>query len=105
MRRLICAAVLFLACSESFAQVQTNPTWWAKLQYLLQHGVSPTAGSTASTKVGKNVDVSNECGPQSETFIALNPLQPTTLSAGSNDISQLPFSGLSMWGIFRPGWF
>jgi hypothetical protein len=93
MRRLICAAVLFLACSEGFAQVQTNPTWWAKLQYLLQHGISPTAGSTASTKVGENVDVSNECGPQSETFITLNPLQPTTLSAGSNDISQLRMRG------------
>jgi hypothetical protein len=39
------------------------------------------------------VDVSNECGPQSETYIAINPNQPKQLAAGSNEIFRLPMRG------------
>src|SRR5260370_31570233 len=44
---------------------------------------------TASTIFG-NVDVSNECGPQSETYITVNPNSPRKLAGGSNEIFRLP---------------
>jgi hypothetical protein len=50
------------------------------------------------------VDVSNECGPQSETYITIDPTNPTRLAAGSNEIFRLPMRGYfstdggSTWG-------
>lgn len=70
-----------------------NPTWWAKYQYLVKNGASAGGGGTSSLQVGSNVDVSNECGPQSETFITLNPARPKTLAAGSNEIFRDPMRG------------
>jgi hypothetical protein len=81
-----------------------NPTWWAKYQTLLANGPSGPAGPSLSLAIGPNVDVSNECGPQSETYITLNPLLPTTLAGGSNEIFRLPMRGYfstdggSTWG-------
>ncbi len=78
-------------------QAQTNnpkhPTWWAKYQYLAANGATKSGAQTSAVTVGKNVDASNECGPQSETYITLNPSQPSTLSAGSNEIFRLPMRG------------
>jgi len=89
---LIAAFLLALA-----AAAQTNspkhPTWWAKYQYLAAHGFDKGGSSTRSTITGKNVDASNECGPQSETFITLNSSQTSTLAAGSNEIFRLPMRG------------
>ena len=70
-----------------------NPTWWDKYQYIKNNGPMGTAGTTTSVSVGTNVDVSNECGPQSETFITINPVQPRILAAGSNEIFRLPMRG------------
>lgn len=70
-----------------------NPTWWDKYQYILNNGPDSSTNATASINYGTNVDVSNECGPQSETFITLNPMQPSTLAAGSNEIFRLPMRG------------
>jgi hypothetical protein len=67
-----------------------NPTWWDKYQYLTANGPMTGAGPTASSLVGGNVDVSDECGPQSETFIALNGAARNQLGAGSNEIFRLP---------------
>jgi len=39
------------------------------------------------------VDASDECGPQSESYIAINSLQPSVLAAGSNEIFRLPMRG------------
>src|SRR5207244_10191530 len=50
-------------------------------------------GPTSSVSVTGNVDVSNECGPQSETFITINSNQPNILAAGSNEIFRLPMRG------------
>src|SRR5205823_6324755 len=50
-------------------------------------------GSTSSVAFGTNVDVSNECGPQSETYITLNTKSPKNLAAGSNEIFRLPMRG------------
>ena len=70
-----------------------NPTWWDKYLYLAQNGPMNGNGSRGSTLFAMNVDVSNECGPQSETYITLNPKSPSTLTAGSNEIFRLPMRG------------
>jgi len=99
-----------VALSASFgvpAIAQTDnpnrPTWWAKYEYLAANGADACTGQTAIT-VGPNVDVSNECGPQSETFITINPARPKILAGGSNEIFRLPMRGYfssdggSSWG-------
>ena len=94
--RLVAVAVLSLCASASTAIGQTNspdkPTWWDKYQYLATNGPDACTGQPA-IKVGPNVNVSNECGPQSETYIAINPMQPKVLAGGSNEIFRLPMRG------------
>jgi hypothetical protein len=81
----------------------SKPTWWAKYEYLTAHGADNCTGSPA-VQVGPNVDVSNECGPQSETYVTINPARPAMLAAGSNEIFRLPMRGYfstdggSSWG-------
>jgi len=84
-----------LPSSSQTTNNQNNPTWWSKFQYLLNHPAANNQGQTSSVAVGSNVDASNECGPQSETFITLNPAHPSTLAAGSNDIFRMPMRGYS----------
>ena len=103
---LIAGGVL-LATSAAPAFAQTNradrPTWWDKYQYLAANGPDACTGQR-SIKVGANVDVSNECGPQSETFVTVNPVRPKSLAAGSNEVFRLPMRGYfsgdggSTWG-------
>src|SRR5207302_10065972 len=75
-----------------------------KYTYLAKNGPLGEGGSTSSISFGTNVDVSNECGPQSETFITLNSRAPKMLAAGSNEIFRLPMRGYfssnggSSWG-------
>src|SRR6266481_5379098 len=82
-----------------------NPTWWDKYDYLFHNGPDPATGPTSAVSSGKsNVDASNECGPQSETNIALSTVNPKILAAGSNEIFRLPMRGYystnggSSWG-------
>jgi hypothetical protein len=92
---IVVASALFVAlAAPAFAQTNNpnRPTWWDKYQYLAAHGADTCTGQPGF-KVGPNVDVSNECGPQSETYITLNPLQPGMLAAGSNEIFRLPMRG------------
>jgi hypothetical protein len=70
-----------------------NPTWWDKYDYIAHNGAVDSAGKTSSAVFGSNVDVSNECGPQSETFITLNTARPKMLAGGSNEIFRLPMRG------------
>jgi hypothetical protein len=91
-------AFCFVVASVVSAAAQTNnpnkPTWWSKYQQLSSKAASTTNGASAgSLSAGSNVDVSNECGPQSETYIAINPKHPKTLAAGSNEIFRLPMRG------------
>jgi hypothetical protein len=100
------AGALMLALAIP-AAAQTNssdkPTWWAKYQHLAANGPDTCTGG-AGIAVGPNVDVSNECGPQSETFIAIDPSRPKTLAAGSNEIFRAGMRGYfstdggSTWG-------
>src|SRR5438477_11603877 len=81
-----------------------NPTWWDKYTYLAKKGPLGEGGSISSISFGSNVDLSNECGPQSETYITLNSRAPKMLAAGSNEIFRLPMRGYfsgnagSSWG-------
>lgn len=77
----------------SAASSAHDPTWWDKYTYLAKNGALAEGGTTSSVIFGSNVDVSNECGPQSETFITLNTRNPKMLAAGSNEIFRLPMRG------------
>src|SRR5260370_39737583 len=89
------AATCLVFSSRSLAQnnTTTNPSWWATYQYLSQNAASPGGAPSSSLTVGGNVDVSNECGPQSETYITLNPASLKSLAAGSNEIFREPMRG------------
>src|ERR1035437_9600126 len=86
---LMCLSAAFL-----FAQTNTSdkPTWWTKYQELL-HGAFDKQASAGTSPTAANVDVSNECGPQSETYNTVNPSDPASLAAGSNEIFRLPMRG------------
>lgn len=83
------------ATSSSSSSSYSEPTWWAKYQTVSAPGFTAphTPSASASVKVGPNIDVSNELGPQSETSIAINPSNPSQLVGGSNEIFRLPMRG------------
>jgi hypothetical protein len=96
MRKLslfLFAVVVLVPSLFAQSNTQNNPTWWDKYQYIQNNG--PDAGGATSTSVafGSNVDVSNECGPQSETYVTLNTSNPKQLGGGSNEIFRLPMRG------------
>lgn len=78
-----------LASTQSLRS-PNEPTWWDKYLYLAKNGPMSGGAPTTSTSFDGNVDVSNECGPQSETYITLNPNGPRMLTGGSNEIFRLP---------------
>src|SRR4030095_5990312 len=95
IRRFASFLVLSLLLPLSLAAKDPkDPTWWDKYQFLLKNGADPSpAAPVSALAAGNNVDVSNECGPQSETFITIDPTNPTTLAAGSNEIFRDPMRG------------
>src|SRR5207248_5965378 len=93
MRLLTLLAVTCLAYPVFAASDSHNPTWWDKYMFLANNPPDPLAAAAAATSAGGNVDVSNECGPQSETFIAINSSRPRQLAAGSNEIFRDPMRG------------
>lgn len=93
MRRLSLAVLAVAFCLPVAAQNTKNPTWWDKYQYILNNGPDVSSGATTSVTDGTDVDVSNECGPQSETYITINTANPRNLAGGSNEIFRLPMRG------------
>src|SRR5262245_7556956 len=82
------------AKSDSSSSRYTQPRWWAKYQVVSAPGFkSAPAGKSGSVRVGTNVNVSHEAGPQSETSIAINPNNPSQIVGGSNEIFRLPMRG------------
>jgi hypothetical protein len=104
MKRLTFAICLTAAVVSAQTNSPDKPTWWSKYQALVQIGADGKGTTGPSFTVGTNVDVSNECGPQSETSITLNPAAPLNLAAGSNEIFRHPmrgyfsFDGGNSWG-------
>ena len=100
---VLLSVVLFACAAIGQTNTPNNPTWWNKYQYLLTHSANGNVGASSSGSVGANVDVSNECGPQSETFITVNTSKVKNLAGGSNEIFRLPmrayasFDGGSTW--------
>jgi hypothetical protein len=92
--RAVIAAVAIASAAPAFAQTNApdKPTWWDKYTYLAANGADTCTGLPAFA-VGPNVDVSNECGPQSETYVTVNPARPNMLAGGSNEIFRLPMRG------------
>src|SRR5260370_8239808 len=91
---LVLVAVIALpAFAQNNGNSSHNPTWWNKYLYLLNHPADSLAGPGTSLSVGANVDVSNECGPQTDTFIPINPRAPSLLAPGSNEIFRDPMPG------------
>src|SRR5712692_9177141 len=68
----------------------TEARWMRKLHARQTGAASTNAAPSSSITVGPNVDVSNEPGPQSEVFIAVDPQNPAVLAAGSNEIFRNP---------------
>jgi hypothetical protein len=87
------AAVGVAVTSSARGSSAHDPTWWDKYTYLAKNGPTDGGGTTSSLTFGSNVDISNECGPQSETFITINTAQTKNLAAGSNEIFRLPMRG------------
>src|SRR5713101_5599718 len=92
---LIPAALSFSTAPRraSAQNSSNNPTWWSKYEFIRDNGGDAAPPGTSSVAFGNNVDLSNECGPQSETFITINPNKPKVLAAGSNEIFRLPMRG------------
>jgi hypothetical protein len=66
----LCAAFVALKAAND----PNNPTWWDKYTSLAKNGALGDAGSSASVTFRSNVDLSNECGRQSETSITLDTM-------------------------------
>src|SRR5438445_69259 len=64
----------------------TQPRWMNKLLAKQAGG----NGSASGVNVGANVNVSNEPGPQSETFVAVDTITPRILAGASNEIFRNP---------------
>ena len=104
LRTVFALAFVFVSTAlVAESNSQNNPTWWSKYEYLKNNAPLGDSNDTASIAYGTNIDVSNECGPQSETYITLNPANPKQLAGGSNEIFRLPMRGYftkgnSSWG-------
>src|SRR5438034_6404308 len=95
---LFALILLTLSISNPLRKVSAStsahdPTWWDKYQFILNNGADSAPVASSSVTLGSNVDVSNECGPQSETFITINSNRPKVLAGGSNEIFRLPMRG------------
>jgi hypothetical protein len=90
--RLTSLLGLVLALPALAANPQ-DPTWWQKYQFIQAGADIGPVSSSGSVTVGSNVNVSNECGPQSETYITM--LDNKTIAGGSNEIFRLPMRAYS----------
>jgi hypothetical protein len=90
---LLSLSIVALPVCVIAASSTHNPTWWDKYQFMKNQGPDAGTGPSISLNFNGNIDISNECGPQSETNITINPSQTKNLAAGSNEIFRLPMRG------------
>ena len=102
MRRIVLAAAsaaLTLAVGVAPALAGNlksfeGASWYDKYLAVSSAAVDPlcngNTGEVAQPPFGVNVDASHECGSQSETSIAINPVNTSNVIAGSNEIQRLP---------------
>jgi len=93
---LVASAAPAIAVSPN-SSVYQGASWYQK--YLaVSTGTSSlctgNVGSVAQPPFGTNVDASHECGSQSETSIAINPVDPQNVIVGSNEIQRLPMRAM-----------
>src|ERR1051326_9106849 len=93
MRKLSLLLMFVAASAWAQTNTQNNPTWWEKYQFIQNNGPIAGGGTTTSVTDGSDVDVSNECGPQSETYVTINTANAKQLAGGSNEIFRLPMRG------------
>ena len=106
MRRFLLAAVLTASLTVVVAgsvgagnlKSYEGASWYEKYLTVTGQLVTPpcptNSGDLPQVAFGDNVDASHECGSQSETFIAINPADQTTVIAGSNEIQRLPMRAM-----------
>jgi len=90
--RIVLFGLFCLSCAlQDRAQNKSthNPTWWAKYQYLSSNGTASGRKRDQLIDGGQQRGCSNECGPQSETYITLNTSRPKVLAGGSNEIFEM----------------
>jgi hypothetical protein len=93
---LVCITVFALATAMAAQTGDPNrPTWWNKYQQLANAGTAGKAVLLGPLTVGTNADASNECGPQSETYISSIPTSPRRWPP-----VPMKFSGWPMRGYF-----
>src|ERR1051326_9060335 len=98
MRKLSLLLMFVAASAWAQTNTQNNPTWWEKYQFIQNNGPIAGGGTTTSVTDGSDVDVSNECGPQSETYVTINTANAKQLAGGSNEIFRLPSRGFDTRG-------
>lgn len=70
-------------------------SWYGKYLSVSAGAAAPTCQAGVVGGLGSNVDASNECGSQSETFIAVDPRNANNVLAGSNEIQRLPMHAMA----------
>lgn len=106
MRRLLLAAVFVASLTVVTAATvgagnlksYEGASWYEKYLEVSGQLVQPPCPDNTSElpqeAFGNNVDASHECGSQSETFIAINPADESTVIAGANEIQRLPMRAM-----------
>jgi hypothetical protein len=108
---LVASATLAFGASSNSGAYQ-GASWYQK--YLVVSSAtaslcSGNSGSVAQPPFGANVDASHECGSQSETSIAIDPVDSQNVIAGANEIQRLPMramystdGGITFTGVDLP---
>src|SRR6202045_483380 len=84
----------FVTCASAQA---TQPGVFNTVPVISSQAGSFSQGSSGPIKVGKNVDVNKENGPQSETSVSVDPTNSNHLLFSVNDLSVSTGAGAVVW--------
>jgi hypothetical protein len=95
---VLAAGLLCVSVIVTCANAQVNqPGVFNTIPVRSTQTVSSTQDFKGAIKVGKNVDVNNENGPQSETSVSVDPTNPKHLLFSVNDLSVSSGAGAVVW--------